>query len=102
MPLRLIQAFAAVAIFVGRLGLYALAPFMENQRAKKIGIRKVLRPYTASILWLFGKKFLILLCIAFLLVAPLGFPGLLTVKLNQSACCLSVRRRNRPLAGRFR
>ena len=70
---QLYKIFAVLAIFLSCLGLYGLVSFMAVQRVKEVGIRKVLGASVNSIILLFSKEFLLLICIAFVIAAPLAW-----------------------------
>lgn len=70
---QLFKVFAFLAIFISCLGLYGLVSFLTVQKTREVGIRKVLGASIQSILYLFSKEFTILIGIAFLIAAPLGY-----------------------------
>ncbi len=65
--------FSSIAIIIGCLGLYGLIAFAASQRTKEIGIRKVLGAPVSSIIGLFSTEFILLISIAFVIAAPVGY-----------------------------
>ena len=70
---KLFKIFAGLAVFISCLGLYGLISFMVVNRTREVGIRKVLGASINSILFLFSKEFMLLIVVAFLIAAPLGY-----------------------------
>lgn len=68
----LINIFATIAILISCLGLFGLASFMAMQRSKEIGVRKVLGATVTNLWAMLSKDFIILVCIAMLIAAPLS------------------------------
>ena len=65
------MVFTLFSIFVAALGLIGLATFTTRQRAKEIGIRKVLGSSSISIIGLLLKEYLKLIGISFVIAIPL-------------------------------
>ena len=70
---RLINVFTALAVVVACLGLFGLASFMAERRAKEIGVRKVLGAPVSSIVIMLSKSFLKWICISNLIAWPVSF-----------------------------
>lgn len=70
---KLINTFAALAIFICCLGLFGLAAFSAEQRTKEIGIRKVLGAEAGGIMMLLSGEFIRLVVIASLIAFPLAW-----------------------------
>ncbi|WP_373552119.1 ABC transporter permease [Haliscomenobacter sp.] len=69
----LLGIFTALALFIGCLGLFALAAYTAEQRTKEIGIRKVLGASVFGITSLLAKDFLKLVLLAILIASPVAW-----------------------------
>ncbi len=65
--------FAGVAIFLSCFGLFGLISLSVQQRAKEIGIRKVLGASVAGIVGLLSKEFLSLVIISLVIATPVAW-----------------------------
>jgi putative ABC transport system permease protein len=70
---KIFALFAALAILIACLGLFALTAFTTEQRTKEIGIRKALGASINNIILLLSKDFSRLILIAFVLAIPLAW-----------------------------
>jgi len=70
---RIISSFTIVALFISFLGLFGLVAFNAEQRAKEIGIRKVMGASVARIVQLLSMDFLRLISLSFALGAPVAW-----------------------------
>ncbi|WP_192350739.1 ABC transporter permease [Algoriphagus sp. Y33] len=70
---KIFAIFAAFAIVIACLGLFALTAFTAEQRTKEIGIRKVLGSSVRSIVFMLSKEFTKLVIIAFLIASPIAW-----------------------------
>lgn len=62
-----------LALFIGCLGLFALAAFTAEQRTKEIGIRKVLGASVAAITGMLASDFLKWVLVACLIASPVAY-----------------------------
>ena len=70
---KLLSAFSVLAIMIASLGLFGIVSFSMVQRAKEIGVRKVLGASVSNVLVLANKEFLLLIILAFILAIPVSY-----------------------------
>src|ERR1700744_2202125 len=69
----LFNAFAIIAVFISCMGLYGLSAFMEEQRTKEIGVRKVLGASVFNVVYLLSTGFTKLVLIAIAIAIPIAW-----------------------------
>ncbi|WP_020533937.1 ABC transporter permease [Flexithrix dorotheae] len=69
----LFNLFSFITVFISCLGLYGLTIFISIQRTKEVGIRKVLGASISDLILLLSKNFTLLVVMAFLIAAPIGW-----------------------------
>ncbi len=69
----LMNAAAAIAIFISCLGLFGLATLTAFQRTKEVGIRKVLGASVAGVAGLLSKDFLSLVLLSVIIASPIAW-----------------------------
>ncbi|MEP6735854.1 MAG: FtsX-like permease family protein [Chryseolinea sp.] len=68
----IILLFTILTIFIACLGLFGLATYVGEQRAKEISIRKVMGASMTQVAVLLFRDFTLLVVVAFCIAAPLG------------------------------
>ncbi|MDH6304545.1 putative ABC transport system permease protein [Parabacteroides sp. PF5-5] len=69
----LITLFSLIAVFISIVGVFGLVVFESEYRKKEIGLRKVLGSSTNEILAMFNRIYIRILCICFVLAAPIAY-----------------------------
>jgi putative ABC transport system permease protein len=70
---KLAGLFAMLAIFISCLGLFGLAAYTAERRAKEIGIRKVLGASVAGLMGLLAKEFIQLVTVSCIIAFPVAW-----------------------------
>ena len=69
----LINTAMAITIFISCIGLFGLALFMADKKAKEISIRKILGASIGNIIVMLSKDFLIMVIISLFIASPLAW-----------------------------
>lgn len=69
----IVNYFTILCIVVACLGLYGLVAFSVQKKQKEVGIRKVLGASASSVVNLFLKEFIVILCISLVIAIPITY-----------------------------
>ena len=69
----MMQGFSILAIFISALGLFGLAAYVNHQRAKEVGIRKILGAGATQVFVELSREFVRMAVLAFVLAAPIAY-----------------------------
>lgn len=69
---KLASVFGGIAIFISCLGLFGLAAFMAERRAKELGIRKILGASVTELWTLLNKDFIPLIFMGIIIAIPVA------------------------------
>ncbi|MDR1200472.1 MAG: ABC transporter permease [Tannerellaceae bacterium] len=69
----LITLFSLIAVFISIVGVFGLVVFESEYRKKEIGLRKILGSSTNEIILMFNKIYIRILCICFIVAAPIAY-----------------------------
>ena len=69
----LFAVFAGIAVFIACFGLLGLISYATVQKAREIGVRKVLGASVGQLVYVLNKDFISIILIAFTLTAPLTY-----------------------------
>jgi putative ABC transport system permease protein len=70
---KIILIFTILAIGIACLGLFGLAAYTAEQRAKEISIRKVMGASVSQVIVLLSKDFMLLIVISFVIASPIAW-----------------------------
>lgn len=68
-----ILLFSLIAIAISLTGVFGLTMFESEYRKKEIGIRKIMGSSTTQILYMFNRRYILILTGCFILAAPFGW-----------------------------
>ncbi|MDH6343949.1 putative ABC transport system permease protein [Parabacteroides sp. PFB2-12] len=68
-----VTLFSILAILISVVGVFGLILFETEFRKKEIGIRKVMGARVRDILLMFNKSYMTIVCVSFIVAAPIGY-----------------------------